>query len=229
MNELNFYKINKFETFENSLNQRGPQGLPGLPGPPGPPGDPNGPIGPPGPQGLKGERGEDGPQGPPGNLDDIFNGDRAENAIFKLREKMYPDMYYNNGKIGINNSQPNSWIDIKTNLDNKVGLKISNDFSEIKHEIKSTNDGGYQCSINLNNDTILNSGNEESIMNNLNIKNKLKIKNEDINEKIFTKNMIIQWYGNEKDIPKGWTKCDGSSGIPYLPTNISNIYNIIKL
>ena len=108
------------------LGKQGPPGPPGLSGPPGPPGPPStssGPRGPTGPQGPPGLQGPMGPQGPPGNIDDIFAGERAENAFETIQDRLYPKLFYTSaGEIGLNNNYPESHLHITSNVDQKNGL-----------------------------------------------------------------------------------------------------------
>ena len=156
---------------------RGPEGLPGLSGlmgPPGPKGPPGGRAGPPGPQGPPGERGPDGPQGPPGNIDDIFSGQRATSAYNKIRENVYPKLYYkSDGRIGVNNDDPIGMLDIKSDNIQSTGLVVrkSNTNSNLKIYIENN-----EVIINMNDETFIKSGASKSELNNIYIKNQLVVK-----------------------------------------------------
>jgi len=163
----------------NNLFQgpQGPEGLPGLSGligPPGPTGPPGGPQGPTGPQGPPGERGPDGPPGPPGNINDIFSGQRAESAYDKIRDNMYPKLYYkSDGRLGINNNDPIGMLDIKSDNIQSTGLIVrkAGNNSNLKIYIEDND-----VVINMNDETFIRSGTNRSELNNLYIKNELIVK-----------------------------------------------------
>lgn len=179
----------------NSLFKQGPPGPPGLPGQPGPPGPPAtsaGPRGPTGPQGPPGLQGPIGPQGPPGNIDDIFAGERAENAFEKIKDKLYPKLFYtSNGEIGLNNDFPESHLHITSNIDQKNGLIFNrtNKTSKFKLSI----DDSDQVKLDIG-DSVIGSDNIQNNLNNLTIKNDLTISNNDQKTVINSNNN--EFYGN---------------------------------
>ena len=177
------------------LFKQGPPGPPGLPGPPGPPGPPAtsaGPRGPTGPQGPPGPQGPIGPQGPPGNIDDIFAGERAENAFETIKDKLYPKLFYtSNGEIGLNNDYPESHLHITSNFDQKNGLIFNRTNKTSKFKVSIDDDDQVQLNIG---DSVIGSDNIENNLNNLTIKNDLTISNDDQKTVINSKNNEI--YGN---------------------------------
>ena len=179
----------------NSLFKEGPPGPPGLPGPPGPPGPPAtsaGPRGPTGPQGPPGLQGPIGPQGPPGNIDDIFAGERAENAFETIKDKLYPKLFYtSNGEIGLNNDYPESHLHITSNIDQKNGLIFNRTNKTSKFKVSIDDDDQVQLNIG---DSVIGSDNIQNNLNNLTIKNDLTISNNDQKTVINSKNNEI--YGN---------------------------------
>lgn len=179
----------------NSLFKEGPPGPPGLPGPPGPPGPPAtsaGPRGPTGPQGPPGPQGPIGPQGPPGNIDDIFAGERAENAFETIKDKLYPKLFYtSNGEIGLNNDYPESHLHITSNIDQKNGLIFNRTNKNSKFKVSI--DDNDQVKLDIG-DSIIGSDNIENNLNNLTIKNDLTILNNDQKTVINSNNNEI--YGN---------------------------------
>lgn len=177
------------------LFKQGPPGPPGLPGPPGPPGPPAtsaGPRGPTGPQGPPGPQGPIGPQGPPGNIDDIFAGERAENAFETMKDKLYPKLFYtSNGEIGLNNDYPQSHLHITSNVDQKNGLIFNRTNKTSKFKLSIDDDD--QVKLNIG-DSVIGSNNIQNTLNNLTIKNDLTISNNDQKTVINSNNNEI--YGN---------------------------------
>lgn len=177
------------------LFKQGPPGPPGLPGPPGPPGPPAtsaGPRGPTGPQGPPGPQGPIGPQGPPGNIDDIFAGERAENAFETMKDKLYPKLFYtSNGEIGLNNDYPQSHLHITSNVDQKNGLIFNRTNKTSKFKLSIDDDDQVQLNIG---DSVIGSNNIQNTLNNLTIKNDLTISNNDQKTVINSNNNEI--YGN---------------------------------
>jgi hypothetical protein len=172
---------------------QGPPGPPGLPGPPGPPGPPStssGPRGPTGPQGPPGLQGPMGPQGPPGNIDDIFAGDRAENAFETIQDRLYPKLFYNSaGEIGLNNDYPESHLHITSNVDQKNGLIFNRTNKNSKFKISIDEDDRVKLDIGS---SVIGSDNIENNLNNLTIKNDLTIANENSDQ-----NTVINSDNNE--------------------------------
>mgnify|MGYP001221083221 CR=1 FL=1 len=172
---------------------QGPPGPPGLPGPPGPPGPPStssGPRGPTGPQGPPGIQGPIGPQGPPGNIDDIFAGDRAENAFETIQDRLYPKLFYTSaGEIGLNNDYPESHLHITSNVDQKNGLIFNRTNKNSKFKISIDEDDRVKLDIGS---SVIGSDNIENNLNNLTIKDDLTISNENND-----KNTVINSNNNE--------------------------------
>lgn len=181
----------------NILSSQGPPGPPGLPGPPGPPGPPStssGPRGPTGPQGPPGIQGPMGPQGAPGNIDDIFAGDRTENAFETIKDRLYPKLFYTSaGEIGLNNDYPESHLHITSNVDQKNGLIFDRTNKNSKFKLSIDEDDQVKLDIG---DSVIGSDNIENNLNNLTIKNDLTIanKNSDQNTVINSDNNEI--FGN---------------------------------
>jgi len=177
------------------LGKQGPPGPPGLSGPPGPPGPPStssGPRGPTGPQGPPGLQGPMGPQGPPGNIDDIFAGERAENAFETIQDRLYPKLFYTSaGEIGLNNNYPESHLHITSNVDQKNGLIFNRTNKNSKFKISIDEDDRVKLDIGS---SVIGSDNIENNLNNLTIKNDLTISNGDQKSVINSKNNEI--YGN---------------------------------
>ena len=172
---------------------QGPPGPPGLPGPPGPPGPPStssGPRGPTGPQGPPGIQGPIGPQGPPGNIDDIFAGDRAENAFETIQDRLYPKLFYTSaGEIGLNNDYPESHLHITSNVDQKNGLIFNRTNKNSKFKISIDEDDQVKLDIGS---SVIGSDNIKNNLNNLTIKDDLTISNENND-----KNTVINSNNNE--------------------------------
>lgn len=177
------------------LGKQGPPGPPGLSGPPGPPGPPStssGPRGPVGPQGPPGLQGPMGPQGPPGNIDDIFAGDRAENAFQTIQDRLYPKLFYTSaGEIGLNNNYPESHLHITSNVDQKNGLIFNRTNKNSKFKISIDEDDRVKLDIGS---SVIGSDNIENNLNNLTINNDLTISNNDQKTVINSKNN--EFYGN---------------------------------
>lgn len=177
----------------NILSSQGPPGPPGLPGPPGPPGPPStssGPRGPTGSQGPPGIQGPMGPQGAPGNIDDIFAGDRAENAFETIKDKLYPKLFYTSaGEIGLNNDYPESHLHITSNVDQKNGLIFDRTNKNSKFKLSIDEDDKVILNIG---DSIIGSDNTQNNLNNLTIKNDLTITNENSDQ-----NTVINSDNNE--------------------------------
>lgn len=175
------------------LGKQGPPGPPGLSGPPGPPGPPStssGPRGPTGPQGPPGLQGPMGPQGPPGNIDDIFAGDRAENAFETIKDRLYPKLFYTSaGEIGLNNNYPESHLHITSNVDQKNGLIFNRTNKNSKFKISIDEDD--QVKLDIGN-SVIGSDNIKNNLNNLTINNDLTISNENND-----KNTVINSNNNE--------------------------------
>jgi len=223
--------------FIGPTGPQGPQGIPGLIGPQGPPGPIGGPRGPTGPQGMKGDRGIDGPQGPSGNIDDIFLGERAE-TYQKLRDNIYPKLFYHTtGELGINtnNDNPRGMIDIISNKNQEIGLNIRREgkTSEFKVYINESDN----VSLKLKDDTIINSGDENSIFKNILIKNNLTVETtqSDKNTSLNSENNVISgnssFYGDLEI--NGLTKITGDlevtgkldvQGIGGIPSGIIVIW-----
>lgn len=177
------------------FGKQGPPGPPGLSGPPGPPGPPStssGPRGPTGPQGPPGLQGPMGPQGPPGNIDDIFAGERAENAFETIQDRLYPKLFYTSaGEIGLNNNYPESHLHITSNVDQKNGLIFNRTNKNSKFKISIDEDDRVKLDIGS---SVIGSDNIENNLNNLTIKDNLTISNGDQKSVINSKNNEI--YGN---------------------------------
>lgn len=177
----------------NIFPSQGPPGPPGLPGPPGPPGPPStssGPRGPTGPQGPPGIQGPMGPQGAPGNIDDIFSGDRAENAFETIKDRLYPKLFYTSaGEIGLNNDYPESHLHITSNIDQKNGLIFNRTNKNSKFKLSIDEDDQVKLDIG---DSVIGSDNIENNLNNLTIKNDLTIANKNSD-----KNTVINSDNNE--------------------------------
>ncbi len=154
---------------------KGDPGYDGMIGPIGPPGPQGGPRGPPGPQGPPGERGPDGPPGPPGNIDDVFKGDRSEQAFQEFRDKAYPRLFYKaTGEVGIDQEIPEAMLDVNSGITQNVGLIVRRQGKNSKFTISI--DETDNIELNLKDDTFIRSGNNKSELSQIIIKDSLEVK-----------------------------------------------------
>lgn len=201
----------------------GPRGIPGPMGPQGQPGPPGGPMGPQGLPGPRGERGPIGPQGQPGNIDNILDGEKADETILKIKNKMIPKLFFKTtGEVGINNNDPIGMLDINNQENQNIGLLVRKKNNEVK--IYFDDDGNSY--LDLNNKVTIKSSDQESIIPNIETQ-KIKIGDNFFN--VNNNNYIKGKLGINEDKPKealdinGTIRINGENGNFISNSNGSSI------
>ncbi len=187
------------DRLKGEKGDRGDPGYDGMMGPIGPQGPSGGPRGPPGPQGPPGDRGQDGPEGPPGNIDDIFTGDKAENAYEKIRTNAFPRLFYKaTGEVGIDTEVPQAMLDINSNQYQNVGIIVRRQGknSQFKVSIDETDN----VELSLKGDTFIRSGNNKSELSRLHVKDNIEIKGGTSQYNPNSQNTIFNDAGNKNNI-----------------------------